>query len=176
MSSLSIKTMLDWLAATCVPLALTLGGGVAVWKGLSDPVEAGPQVQSVPFFEFSSPEIAPYQTIAKAGTGVSDREPFRTTTPGPVQQETEEVIDLQEVRLGMIAMTDGVRICLTNGRLMLAGQQDARFSIGTITEQGVWYVTGKEQFFLTVGDKVSLGRDGTVHRLSQKTTADDKDV
>ncbi len=176
MSSLSINTVLDWLVAACVPLALTLGGGLAVWKGLSDPIEAGPQVQNVPFFEFSSPDISPYQTIARVSSGLSGKEPFRGMTPEPVQKETEEVIDLQEVRLGMIAMTDGVRLCLTNGRLMLAGQQDARFTIGTITEQGVWYVTGKEQFFLTVGDKVSVGRDGTVHRLPQKTAADENDV
>jgi hypothetical protein len=153
-----------------------MGGGIAAWKGLNDPVEAGPQIQNVPFFEFSSPEISRFPGIEKKAGSVSSREPFQSTIPGPVQEEAAEVLDMQEVRLGMIVMSDGVRICLTNGRLMQVGQQEARFSISSITEQGVWYGTGKETFFLTVGDKVSVGRDGTVHKLPRKTTEDGKDV
>jgi hypothetical protein len=166
--SLSVREGMDWLAVCCVPLALVSAGSLAAWMGFSDPVDVGSKVQTAPFFEFAIPELnaqaqAEENTILAVGT-----EPFHGTMARATAQKKDEPLDLQEIQLGMVAMANEVKICLTNGRMMKEGQREARFAVDSISEQGVWYATGKERFFLKIGDKVNVDQDGSVHKLQPK--------
>ncbi len=165
--SLSVKKLLDWLVTCCVPITLLISGSIAGWKGVHDPVDNGPRIRGIPVFDFLIPEFAGYQPTQDVAAGVIQKEPFLGGTGAPVVASEDEPLDLQEIQLGMIVVSGEVRLCLTNGRIMSAGHQESRFTIEQISEQGVWYTTARDRFFLTVGDKVNIKTDGTVIRFKE---------
>lgn len=170
--SLSVKSLLDWLVTCSVPIAMVAAGATSAWKGVNDPVEAGPHVQGLPFFDFLIPEFTGYRGAEMVSADVVKREPFLGGTGAPVEETDGELLDLQQIQLGMIVVTGDVKLCLTNGRMMAAGRTEPRFTIEEISEQGVWYRTPIDRFFLTVGDKVSVDKDGTIHRLEEEISAE----
>lgn len=170
--SVSLKEGLDWLMVHCVLIAILALGGLATWQGLTESVERGPKIEGPPFFEFDIPTLAEKSLVPPTPLR-RDAEPFQGL-PAVVATKAEVSLDLEEIGLGMVAMSNGLKVCLTNGAMMREGQLATRFAVDRITDQGVWYRTEKERFFLKIGEKINVDQDGSVHKIQPQPASGPK--
>lgn len=165
--SMPIKTHLDKFLAASVAFVLCVASALALWLAFSEKVASRVQVPKAPQLSFTFPAITTSADAASPLPLIS-RDPFRKdTVPQNTPKIQADTSDLTEIQLSMISTTAKRQSCITNGKFMTAGQSNGVFSIKEITEQGVWYSTPKEQFFVKVGDKVAVKSDGTVHRTQE---------
>ncbi len=168
--SLSLNKITDWCIVLAILLAIVVGVILAVWQGGIVPTNLTARLGRHPSFDFNFPlssrPSAATQTTARNSGKMED--PFWHNKP--VQTEPED-LNLRELVLGLVVVTNTERYCLSNGIMMSEGQKSGRFAVTTITEEGVWYTSRSDHFFLRVGERVSIDYDGKVHAVeSRKST------
>lgn len=160
--SLSLSKIADWLIISTTLLSIGVGTGLALWQGGKTPPEITQMLGQHPHFNYNFP-LLPDAGAVETGHGektVVAIEPFQQKLPEKAEPED---LSLRELMLNLVVVSATDRYCLSNGTVMSEGQGSGRFTIDTITEEGVWYESSSNRFFLQVGERVYIDYSGKVH-------------
>ncbi len=160
--SMSIENLGPRLYFAMVPLFLIVSTAIVVWATLFSDSGDSTRKISLPSFEYQAPEkTSKNDILSQKQQAVSPpRDIFqvkakpKTGTPSP--------LDLHEISLGLVIVTEEKRFCLTNGVRYTTGEGNLDFTVLRIETNGVWYLVGKREIYLQPGDKVNVDGQGNV--------------